>query len=176
MAVIEAEKIALVEAEDRHFAWMLGEIPAFGDLQLPLAGVDAPAILRLLREMAKRLARAECQGSWLIVAGGEVVGLCGYKNPPSSDGKVEIGYGIARGRRGFGYASRAVAAMLDRARRDPSISMVIAATAVANVVSQRVLERNGFVRTGTTYDEDDGELIWWQYILRLAQPQRGMSF
>lgn|SRR5512135_2147044 len=167
MAVIEAEEIALVEAQDQHFAWMLGEIPAFGELRLPLAGIDAPAILRLLREMAKRLAQSGHQGSWLIVAGDEVVGLCGYKNPPSADGKVEIGYGVAQGRRGFGYASRAVAAMLDRARADPSISVVVAATAVANIVSQHVLERNGFVRTGTSYDEDDGELIWWQNALDL---------
>ena len=36
------------------------------------------------------------------------------------------------------------------------------ATAIANIVSQRVLERNSFVRTGTTYDPDDGELIWWR--------------
>ena len=165
MAVIEAETIALVDAQDDHFAWMLGETSAFGALRLPLAGVDAPGILRLLREMARRLSRAGCQGSWLIVADDEVVGLCGYKHPPSGDGKVEIGYGIARGRRGFGYASRAVAAMLDRARSDASISVVVAATAVANVVSQRVLERNGFVRTGTSYDEDDGELIWWQNAL-----------
>ena len=175
MAVIEAEKIALIEAQDQHFAWMLGETPAFGQLRLPLAGVDAPAILRLLREMARRLDRAGCHGSWLIVAGGEVVGLCGYKNPPSADGKVEIGYGIANGRRGFGYASRAVAAMLERARGDQSISVVVAATAIANVVSQRVLERNGFVRSGTTYDEDDGELIWWQNVLSLDQSRGGTS-
>ena len=175
MAVIEAEKIALIDAQDQHFAWMLGEIPTSDRLRLPLAGVDAPAILRLLREMARQVAHAGCQGSWLIVAGDEVVGLCGYKHPPTADGKVEIGYGIARGRRGFGYASRAVSALLDRARKNPTISKVVAATAVANVVSQRVLERNGFVRTGISYDEDDGELIWWQHILSLDQPQERTS-
>ena len=125
-----------------------------------------PGVLRLLRGMTKRLEDAGCRGSWLIVAGSEVVGLCGYKQPPSQDGKVEIGYGIAMGRRDRGHASRAVAAMLDHARRDPAISAVVAATAVANVVSQRVLERNGFAQTGTSYDPDDGELIWWQSILR----------
>lgn len=166
MAVIAAEKVALVEALDAHFAWMLGEIPPFTDLRLPPEGVDSPAILRLLREMNRRLVEAGCQGSWLIVVDDEVVGLCGYKHPSSREGKVEIGYGIAKGRRGLGYASRAVTAILDRTRRDTSIAAVIAATAVANVVSQHVLERNGFVQTGTTYDPDDGELIWWQNVLR----------
>jgi RimJ/RimL family protein N-acetyltransferase len=56
--------------------------------------------------------------------------------------------------------------MLDRTRLQRSISAVVAATAIANVVSQRVLERNGFARTGTTYDPDDGELIWWRTDLR----------
>ena len=115
--------------------------------------------------MAARLREAGCEGSWLIVTRDEVVGLCGYKQPPSETGKVEIGYGIAMGRRGFGYARSAVRAMLDRARRDPLVLAMTAATTTANVVSQHVLERNGFVRTGTSYDPDDGELIWWRHDL-----------
>lgn len=167
MAAIEAEQIRLVEAFDVHFAWMLGEIPAPSpDLRLPLGGVDSPGVLRLLRDMTSRMRQAGCRGSWLIVAGNEVVGLCSYKQPPSIEGKVEIGYGIAAGKRDRGYASRAVRAMLDHARRDGTISVVVAATAAANIVSQRVLERNGFSRTGVSYDPDDGELIWWQSILR----------
>lgn len=166
MAVIEAENTRLVEAVDAHFAWMLGEIPApFPHLRLPPDGVDSPGIIRLLRDMTARLQKAGCRGCWLIVAGDEVVGLCSYKQPPSIEGKVEIGYGIAAGRRDRGYASRAVRAMLDHARRDSTISIVVAATASANIVSQRVLERNGFLRTGVSYDPDDGELIWWQSIL-----------
>ncbi|HTP75387.1 MAG TPA: GNAT family protein [Rhizomicrobium sp.] len=157
----------LVEAVDAHFAWMLGEVPApFPGLKLPHDGVDSPGILRLLRQMTRRLNEAGCRGSWLIVAGNEVVGLCGYKQPPTDDGTVEIGYGIASGRRDRGYASGAVAEMLRLARLDPSIFVVTAATATSNVVSQRVLARNGFVQTGTSYDADDGTLIWWQAKLR----------
>ena len=167
MAAIAAEHTRLVEAVDVHFAWMLGEIAApFPDLQLPPDGVDSPGVIRLLRDMTSRMRQAGCRGSWLVVAGDEVVGLCSYKQPPSTDGKVEIGYGIAAGRRDRGYASRAVHAMLDHARRDRTISVVVAATAATNIVSQRVLERNGFSRTGVSYDPDDGELIWWQSILR----------
>src|SRR5512146_2937045 len=97
MAAIGAERVALVDAHDAHFAWMLGEIPAFTELRLPSNGVDAPAILRMLRQMARKLTQAGCQGSWLIVSGNAVVGLCGYKHPPLADGTVEIGYGIAKG-------------------------------------------------------------------------------
>jgi RimJ/RimL family protein N-acetyltransferase len=163
MAVIAVEPITLVAALDVHFAWMLGEaaVPMDG-LRLPPDGVDSPEMLRVLRAMSARLRDARCEGSWLIVAGDEVVGLCGYKQPPSEDGNVEIGYGIARGRRGNGYASRAVRAILEEGRRDSSILALTAATATANIVSQQVLERNGFIRTGTSYDPDDGELIWWR--------------
>ena len=162
MAVIAVEPVTLVAARDEHFAWMLGETAPIDGLRLPTGGVDSPEMLRVLRAMTARLRDARCAGSWLIVASGEVVGLCGYKLPPSQDGKVEIGYGIARGRRGNGYASRAARAMLEQARHDASISIITAATATANIVSQHVLERNGFVRTGTSYDPDDGELIWWR--------------
>ena len=167
MAATEAEHCTLVQSQDAHFAWMLGEAPApLAHLCLPPGGVDSPAILRLLRDMLKTLQAAGCQGSWLIVAGNEVVGICGYKQPPCSEGKVEIGYGVAAGRRDRGYASHAVRAILEHARSDRTISAVVAATTVANVVSQRVLERNGFTKTGTSYDPDDGKLIWWQTILR----------
>src|SRR5689334_7149205 len=163
MLVIAVEPVTLVAALDEYFAWMLGDAAAPMDgLRLPPDGVDSPEMLRVLRAMSARLRDARCEGSWLIVAGDEVVGLCGYKLPPSEDGKGEIGYGIARGRHGNGYASHAVRAMLEQARNDASISTVTAATATANLVSQQVLERNGFVRTGTSYDPDDGELIWWR--------------
>ncbi len=52
--------------------------------------------------------------------------------------------------------------MLDYARSDPAVRAVTASTAVANIASQRALERNGFVPTGTGNDPDDGDLIFWR--------------
>jgi RimJ/RimL family protein N-acetyltransferase len=167
MAAIEVEDGILVEASDAHFAWMLGEAAAPApDFRLPPGGVDSPQILRLLRAMARRLRVAGSRGSWLVVTDNEVVGLCGYKQPPNADKRVEIGYGIAECRRNRGYAGRAVHAMLEFARRDPMVSSVVAATSVSNQASQSVLERNGFARTGTSVDPDDGTLIWWRCELR----------
>ena len=166
MPATEADLCTLVDATDAHFAWMLGEgASPHSNLRLPPDGVDAPGVLRLLRAMTGRLKEAGCRGSWLIVAESEVVGICGYKMPPTTEGKVEIGYGIAPGRRDRGYASCAVRAVLKLARLDRNILVVSAATTVANVVSQRVLERNGFAQSATSYDPDDGMLIWWQVVL-----------
>jgi len=167
MAAIEVDNGILVEASDTHFAWMLGEAPAPApDFRLPPGGVDSPQVLRLLRAMARRLRTAGSRGSWLVVTDNEIVGLCGYKQPPTADKRVEIGYGIAECRRNRGYATRAVRAMLEFARRDPTVSNVVAATSVSNEASQSVLERNGFERTGTTDDPEDGTLIWWRCELR----------
>jgi RimJ/RimL family protein N-acetyltransferase len=115
----------------------------------------------MLRGVARRL-RAHGLALWMIVADGEVVGLCSYKDAPTADGSVEIGYGIAATRRRRGYATRAAAALLDVARQDAAVRTVLADTAVDNASSQRVLAKNGFQRVGTRTDPIDGELIVWR--------------
>jgi len=74
---------------------------------------------------------------------------------------VEIGYGIAPSKRGNGYATSAVAAMVEAAVLDPSVDALTAETAVQNLASQAVLERNGFARASTRIDVEDGEVIGW---------------
>jgi RimJ/RimL family protein N-acetyltransferase len=149
---------SLIEATDAHFAWMLGEAPAPDGLTLPPGGVDAPWVLRWLRG---NLARFGQPGSWLIVADGEVVGMCGHKTAPDARSAVEIGYGVAPERRRLGHATRAVALAVAAARRDRRVRRLVAETAVGNLPSQRVLAANGFVRTGTSVDDDEGDMVVW---------------
>lgn len=52
---------------------------------------------------------------------------------------------------------------------DLRVTAVTAETSVQNQASQRVLERNGFLRTGGRVDPEDGELICWR---RLTVPIR----
>ena len=153
----------LAEISDDHFRWMLGKVVApDANLTLPPGGVDVPEILRIVRGMTRRLHEAGCRGSWIILSGNDLVGLCSYKQPPK-DGSVEIGYGVAAAHRGKGHATRAVAAMLEHASNNPAVHRVVASTAAANLASQKALERNGFVRTGTGPGDDpeDGELVFW---------------
>ncbi|HZZ88649.1 MAG TPA: GNAT family N-acetyltransferase, partial [Caulobacteraceae bacterium] len=85
--------LALVPATDAHFAWLLGEAdPPTDGLRRPPDGVDSPLVLKWLRRTLPKLGG---RGSWLMVADGEVVGLCSYKWPPTEAGDVEIGYGVA---------------------------------------------------------------------------------
>lgn len=142
---------------------MLGEGPALDTLTLPPGGVDEPWVLRWLKGNLAVLEGTvrEGTGSWLMVADGEIVGLCSYKGPPE-DGVVEIGYAVAPRRRRRGYATAAVAALIALAEQDPRITSLSAETALANLPSQRVLEANGFAPAGRGFDRDEGEMILWR--------------
>jgi RimJ/RimL family protein N-acetyltransferase len=83
------------------------------------------------------------------------VGGIGFKGSPNERGDVEIGYGICDSFQGRGVASEAVLAMCNIARR--GARAVIAETERANVASQRVLEKCGFLS-----ENPSDELIRWR--------------
>lgn len=156
--------MTILELTDDDFAAMLrGDISVRAALTQPPGGVDRPEVLRHIRRMASNLHRDGFSGGhWMMVVNGEVVGLCGFKAPPASDGEVELGYGVAESRRRRGHATAAVGAVIEVTRHNPIVRAVIASTAVGNVASQRVLEHNGFERVGARVDPDDGEVILWR--------------
>lgn len=98
--------------------------------------------------------------SWLVVAGGAVIGDCGLHGGPDGPvdeaGRVEIGYGLAAPSRGQGYGSEVVAAITGWLLAQPEVRQVRACTLTGNVPSRRVLEKAGFAYTGT----EDGEAVY----------------
>jgi RimJ/RimL family protein N-acetyltransferase len=156
--------LSLVEVTDDDFAAMLnGEATIRPGLVQPPGGVDQPHILAHLRQIVSRLQSAGySRRNWMMVVDGEVVGLCGFKAPPANDGEIELGYGVAESRRRRGYATAAVGAIVEIARRDPSVHAILALTAIANLPSHRVLEDNDFARDGHRADPDDEEVIVWR--------------
>lgn len=91
-----------------------------------------------------------------------LVGLGGFKGPPSSEGLVEIGYAIAPTFRGQGLATDAVAQMLRRAFEDASVRAVDAHTLGHANPSTRVLEKSGFLKIGEANDPDEGAIWHWR--------------
>jgi [ribosomal protein S5]-alanine N-acetyltransferase len=89
-----------------------------------------------------------------------VVGSGGFKGPPV-EGRVEIGYGIAPTERGRGLATEAVAALCKLAFDNALVRQIFAETAVHNLPSQRVLEKNLFLRTGIRDTADDDVVVQW---------------
>ncbi|KRA42585.1 GNAT family N-acetyltransferase [Devosia sp. Root635] len=161
MSRTDAGTLRLVAATDAHFAALAAnEAPdGFG---LPEGGVDAREVIELVGGLAKKVRLQIDPAAWLIVDDNEVVGLCSITKPFASPGVVEIGYGIAPERRGRGCATRAVGKLLDLLQADARIGIVAAETAVDNPASQRILEKNGFMRMGGRIDPDDGPVLCWQ--------------
>lgn len=91
-----------------------------------------------------------------------LVGLGGFKGPPSSDAVVEIGYAIAPAFQGRGLATDAVAQMVRRAFEDRGVRAVDAHTLGQANPSTRVLEKTGFHRIGEVNDPDDGVIWHWR--------------
>lgn len=91
-----------------------------------------------------------------------LVGLGGFKGPPSSDAVVEIGYAIAPAFQGQGLATDAVAQMVRRAFEDASVRAVDAHTLGHANPSTRVLEKFGFRKIGEANDRDDGVVWHWR--------------
>jgi RimJ/RimL family protein N-acetyltransferase len=72
-----------------------------------------------------------------------VIGDIGFHGPPDKAGSVTVGYGLAPGARGQGYATEALRAVVHWALRQPEVARVEADTTHANLPSQRVMERVG---------------------------------
>ena len=104
-----------------------------------------------LREPEKRVWYAV----WLMelkAQPGTVVGDLSFKGL-SSDGMVELGYGLREGCCGKGWMTEAVKAISAWALRQAGVTRVEAETAPENAASQKLLLNAGFVPTGQTGEE-----------------------
>jgi [ribosomal protein S5]-alanine N-acetyltransferase len=70
-----------------------------------------------------------------------IIGIAGYKGPPTDDGTVEIGYSILAQYQRNGYATEASQALVDAAFRDPDVKRVGAETYPVLVPSVRRIYR-----------------------------------
>jgi RimJ/RimL family protein N-acetyltransferase len=75
-------------------------------------------------------------------------GSIGFKGPPDKRGMVEIGFSVLPEFQGRGLATEMVAGIVQWAKRQPGVKKIEAETNIDNKASIRVLEKNGFVRTG----------------------------
>jgi RimJ/RimL family protein N-acetyltransferase len=173
MARTPLKSVSLYPATEQDFRWMLGGRPSRLDLLLPEGGVAEAATLRIVHATMLRVLATHGWGVWLIVVGNEIVGLCSYKCAPNYEGEVEIGFGIAPSRRNRGYATEALRSLIAIARDDPPVKSLRAETAIGNLHSRRVLERNGFVRTGTAISSEDGAIVLWHHKMSLNDTPRG---
>lgn len=93
---------------------------------------------------------------------GLTVGTIGFFGAPDATGTAMIGYGLVPSARGAGYATEALRALVAFAFAQEATLMLAADPDHDNVASHRVLEKSGFVRTGSTAD------VYWYTIERQA--------
>jgi RimJ/RimL family protein N-acetyltransferase len=83
-------------------------------------------------------------GNYRIDHDGHAVGTIGFFGPPNVDGEVMFGYGLVPGARGHGFATEAVARLVELCRADEDVLTMLADTDTDNTPSQRVLDKTGF--------------------------------
>jgi RimJ/RimL family protein N-acetyltransferase len=89
------------------------------------------------------------------------VGRAGYHGPPDHSGMVEIGYAVDPAWRRRGYARAALEALLQRAAREPQVTVVRVTISPDNIASNALASQYGFAKVGEQWDEEDGlEIIY----------------
>jgi RimJ/RimL family protein N-acetyltransferase len=127
-----------------------------GDLDAAERSIGLPvpeefwAPVEIWTSMLQLLATDPGAADWVmnaVVVDDVIVGNAGFKGAPL-DGVVELGYRISPSHRRRGLASAAVALLLERAAREPSVDRVIARISPVNGASIAVVTSAGFVPDG----------------------------
>jgi RimJ/RimL family protein N-acetyltransferase len=84
------------------------------------------------------------------------VGRAGFHGPPDERGMVEVGYAIDPAHRRRGYGRAALAALLERAAREPAVTVVRASISPDNTASRALAAGFGFEPVGEQWDDEDG--------------------
>ena len=135
-----------------------GRIPArFAD-RVALGAIPPPFVAVRSLKIAAEGHPTPWSTTFLIVRNedGNIVGGCGFKNFPSN-GRVEVGYGVAPSAQGQGVATAALN-LLVKIGFDAGANEIFAEIIPSNLGSTRVVQKMGFVLIGS-YVDDENELV-----------------
>jgi [ribosomal protein S5]-alanine N-acetyltransferase len=106
------------------------------------------------------------QGWWTYFpihkADKKLIGSCGYKGAPDTNGIVEIGYEIAGDYRNQGLATEVVSVLIKNAFANENVKAVQAHTLAEINASTKVLAKCGFVKIQEIDDPEDGKIWQWK--------------
>lgn len=94
----------------------------------------------------------------------KLIGSCGYKGKPTSDGTVELGYELAPDYRNRGLATEMTKGLIENAFKDNRVKSIIAHTLGQDNPSTKVLRKCGFEKIEEINDPDHG--LFWKWELK----------
>ncbi|MGP4064282.1 GNAT family N-acetyltransferase [Oceanobacillus sp. M65] len=85
---------------------------------------------------------------------GQIIGSCGYNTIDFANGKTELGYELAKGHWGKGYASEAIRELMNYAFEELNLHRIEAKVEPENKNSIRLLQNLEFTFEGTLRDAE----------------------
>ena len=152
--MLSVARLTVADAADLIAAGLAGSVAA-------RRGVDE-ALHGALLEQAAGAAHY-----FVVRERGAVVGRVDLTDVTTSGADVvaTLGYRVAQGSTGRGVGTAAVGITLDVAARELGVTRVVAVTEVANLASQKVLSRNGFVKVGDLVEPDGAAALRYEKVL-----------
>lgn len=139
-----------------------------------LTGARVADVAEQVQVVAQQDAAHRARVGWIPQWGGflavddtrrQVVGIGGYVAAPDADGAVEIAYGTFAPYEGQGYATQIAGALIAQAADSGAVRTVYAHTLPSPNASTHILQKHGFVQTGTAQDDEAG-LVWrWELLI-----------
>jgi RimJ/RimL family protein N-acetyltransferase len=160
--VAETAKIELIPLDLSNLRRLAASEPT--DLQAPDGALPPSHVaVRALSQLEAGVPSDWCV-PFLIVSkeSGEILGGCRFKGEPVN-GRVEIGYGVAKSARRRGVATAAVTQLLRLAASSGRVQHLDAHIVPDNIASSKVVSRLGFTRMGTVVDSDGELVVHWAY-------------
>tara|TARA_Y100001933_G_C18969485_1_gene551860 strand:+ start:594 stop:1124 length:531 start_codon:yes stop_codon:yes gene_type:complete len=116
----------------------------------PQAYFEFSSFENLMQDILKEQDAGEC--AMFIIRNNEekMIGRINFSTikKRNDDIVAEIGYRLAEAEQGKGHATKALALAIERGYQTYGINLVEAGTSTENIGSQKVLEKNGFIRVG----------------------------
>ena len=141
-------------------------LPISKDASKNNAFTDNPECVEILNVYSEYYKKVGYSQPWIgyfaSIDGKEIVGAGGYKGAPK-EGKVEIAYGTFKKYEGQGIGTEICRQLTLLARQTDSSVRITARTLQDGEASMKILKKNGFECLGVVYDEDDGDVLEWQY-------------
>lgn len=100
-------------------------------------------------------------GYFASLDGSEIVGAGGFKGKPK-DNMVEIAYGTFKDYEGRGIGTEICRQLVLLAKKTDPFLLITARTLMESNASTRILEKNGFRKTGVVRDAEDGDVWEWE--------------